>query len=66
MLGNMLFQAGKTVRGLAFMTAASERCAAEDCTWIREMQEQAFSIVGEADRRNAVALASDMTTKGSF
>jgi hypothetical protein len=30
------------------------------------MQEQAFSIVGEADRRNAVALASDMTTKGSF
>lgn len=63
MLGNMLFQAGKTVRGLALMTAAFERCPAEDCGWIREMQEQAFSIAGEADRRNAVALAG---AKGDF
>lgn len=66
MLGNMLFQAGKTVRGLAMMTAAFERCPAEDCPWIRDMQEQAFSIAGEADRRNAVALSSDYVTKGDF
>ncbi|WP_439272425.1 tetratricopeptide repeat protein [Pseudochrobactrum sp. HB0163] len=57
MLGNMLFQAGKTVRGLAMLTTAFERCADEDCEWIRAMQEQAFSIAGEADRRNAIALA---------
>ncbi|AAX74249.1 exopolysaccharide production negative regulator [Brucella abortus] len=66
MLGNMLFQAGKTVRGLAMLTAAFERCPAEDCTWIRDMQEQAFSIAGEADRRNAIALASDYAVKGSY
>lgn len=66
MLGNMLFQAGKTVRGLALMTAAFERCPAEDCDWIREMQEQAFSIVGEADRRNAIALSSNYVTKSDF
>ncbi len=66
MLGNMLFQAGKTVRGLALLTAAFERCSAEDCNWIRDMQEQAFSIAGEADRRNAVALASDYVAKGDY
>ena len=56
MLGNMLFQAGKTVRGLAMLTAAFERCTDQDCEWIRSMQEQAFSVAGEADRRNAIAL----------
>lgn len=66
MLGNMLFQAGKTVRGLALLTAAFERCPTEDCTWIRDMQEQAFSIAGEADRRNAIALSGDYMTKGDF
>ncbi len=66
MLGNMLFQAGKTVRGLALLTAAFERCQAEECGWIRDMQEQAFSIAGEADRRNAVALSSDYVAKGDF
>lgn len=58
MLGNMLFQAGKTVRGLAMLTSAFERCADVDCEWIRAMQEQAFSVAGEADRRNAIALAT--------
>ncbi len=48
------------------MTAAFERCPTEDCPWIRDMQEQAFSIAGEADRRNAVALSSDYVTKGDF
>lgn len=64
--GNMLFQAGKTVRGLALMTAAFERCPVEECARIREMQEQAFSIAGEADRRNAVALSSNYIAKGDF
>ena len=58
MLGNMLFQAGKTVRGLAMLTKAFERCPPEDCRWIREMQEQAFSLAGETDRRNAIAMAA--------
>ncbi|MFD1197431.1 tetratricopeptide repeat protein [Brucella gallinifaecis] len=66
MLGNMLFQAGKTVRGLALLTAAFERCPTDDCSWIRDMQEQAFSIAGEADRRNAIALSSNYTLKGDY
>ncbi|PRD41243.1 exopolysaccharide production negative regulator [Phyllobacterium phragmitis] len=66
MLGNMLFQAGKTVRGLAMLTAAIERCPTEDCGWIRDMQEQAFSISGEADRRTAISLAGDIVRTGDF
>ncbi len=66
MLGNMLFQAGKTVRGLAMMTAAIARCPVQDCDWIRDMQERAFSIVGEAERRNAIALSATVDTKSDF
>ena len=63
-LGNLLFQSGKIVRGLAMMTAALERAAPVDRTWIRGMQEQAFALAGEADRRTAIALADDMLAKG--
>jgi len=63
-LGNLLFQSGKVVRGLAMMTAALERASPHDQPWIRGMQEEAFAIAGEADRRTAIALAEDMLTKG--
>ncbi|MCK8780926.1 sel1 repeat family protein [Rhizobium sp. NTR19] len=55
--GNVLFQEGQIVRGLAFMTAALDRCAAKDCSWMQQLQEQAFSVAGEEDRRGAVALS---------
>jgi TPR repeat protein len=64
-LGNLLFQSGKVVRGLAMMTAALERAAPGDQPWIRNMQEEAFSLADEADRRTAIALAQDMLTKGA-
>ncbi|MBN9071709.1 MAG: sel1 repeat family protein [Rhizobiales bacterium] len=64
-LGNLLFQSGKIVRGLAMMTAALERAAPGDRPWIRGMQEEAFAVAGEADRRTAIALAEDMLAKGS-
>lgn len=60
MLGSMLFEAGKTVRGLAMMTAAFERCPDDDREWIRELQEQAFSITTEQERRSAVQMASSI------
>lgn len=63
-LGNLLFQSGKVVRGLAMMTAALERAAPTDQPWIRGMQEEAFSLAGEADRRTAIAMAQDILTKG--
>jgi uncharacterized protein len=64
-LGNLLFQSGKVVRGLAMMTAALERAAPNDQPWIRSMQEEAFSLAEENDRRNAIALAQDMLSKGA-
>lgn len=63
-LGNLLFQSGKVVRGLAMMTAALERANPIDRVWIRSMQEEAFSLAGESDRRTAIALAEDILTKG--
>lgn len=63
-LGNLLFQSGKSVRGLAMMTAALERAAPGDQPWIRNMQEEAFSLADESDRRTAIALAQDMLAKG--
>jgi uncharacterized protein len=63
-LGNLLFQSGKVVRGLAMMTAALERANPGDRGWIRSMQEEAFSLAGESDRRTAIALAEDILTKG--
>jgi TPR repeat protein len=63
-LGNLLFQSGKVVRGLAMMTAALQRAAPVDQPWIRGMQEEAFAAAGEADRRTAISLADDILTKG--
>lgn len=64
-LGNLLFHSGKVVRGLAMMTAALERAGPGDQVWIRGMQEEAFALAGEADRRTAIALAEDMLAKGA-
>lgn len=58
--GNVLFQEGQTAQGLAFMTAALDRCRPSDCQWMQDLQEQAFSIATEDDRRVAVALAPQL------
>ncbi len=63
-LGNLLFQKGKIVRGLAMMTAALERASVDDRSWIRSMQEEAFALAGESDRRTAIALAETILTEG--
>jgi len=63
-LGNLLFESGKVVKGLAMMTAALERAPASDQPWIRSMQEQAFALAPEADRRTAISLAEDILKKG--
>ena len=55
--GNILFDEGQTVRGLAFLTAALDRCKPKDCSWMEPMQEQAFSVANEDDRRGAIALS---------
>jgi TPR repeat protein len=57
--GNVLFDEGQTVRGLAFLTAALDKCSAKDCIWMQQLQEQAFSVAGEEDRRGAIALSHE-------
>lgn len=63
-LGHLLFQSGKVVRGLAMMTAALQRANSADRPWIRNMQEEAFAVAPEADRRTAIALAEDILGQG--
>jgi TPR repeat protein len=62
-LGHLYFQSGKVVRGLAMMTAALERANPIDRAWIVGMQEEAFSLASESERRTAVQLAQDMAKK---
>ena len=58
--GNILFQEGQSVRGLAFMTAALDKCHPEDCPWMQTMQEEAFSVASERDRRGAIQRAHNL------
>lgn len=60
MFGNLLFQNGKQVRGLAMLTAALQRSSPKDRAWIIELQESAFAVAGEADRRTAMALSESI------
>lgn len=63
--GNILFQEGQVPRGLAFMTAALDKCKPKDCDWMESLQEQAFSISSEKDRRTAVALSHSLDVSGA-
>ncbi len=63
-LGNLLFQKGKIVRGLAMLTAAMERANPIDREWIRSIQEEAFGLAAESDRRTAIVLAEDILKNG--
>ncbi|OCJ03699.1 exopolysaccharide production negative regulator [Rhizobium sp. AC44/96] len=60
--GNILFQEGQTANGLALMTAALDRCKPKDCGWMESLQEQAFSVASENDRRSAISLSHKIAT----
>lgn len=62
--GNILFEEGQGARGLAFMTAALDRCNPKECPWMQSLQEQAFAVATEDDRRSAVHLAGNITRSG--
>ena len=62
--GNILFQEGQAANGLALMTAALDRCKPKDCGWMESLQEQAFSVATEGDRRAAVSLSHNIATSG--
>lgn len=60
--GNLIFNEGQPVIGLAYLTTAVKRCRPSDCAWIRELQEKCFSIADESSRSDAIALAQNMST----
>ena len=64
-LGNLLCHGGQTVRGLAMLTVALEKAQASEAAWIRPMQEEAFALAAESDRRTAMALVQRMRTTGT-
>ena len=64
MFGDLLFQNGKKVRGLASLTAALQLSPPKDREWISDMQERAFALADEADRRTAIALSQQMLKDG--
>ena len=63
LLGYLLFDGEKIglrpepVRGLAMLTIAIKQAGSSDQSWIRPLQEEAFSLASEADRRTALAYA---------
>lgn len=66
LLGHMLFEgegvSREPVLGLMFLTVARDRAQPVD-PWIQEMQEQAFSLATETERRTALAMADDWLNK---
>lgn len=63
LLGYLLFDGerislrAEPVRGLAMLTTALRQASPSDQKWIRPLQEEAFSLANEADRRTALAHA---------
>ncbi|MCU0831645.1 MAG: sel1 repeat family protein [Rhizobiaceae bacterium] len=57
LLGKIYFESGRTVRGLAMLTDALKRADQANRAWILSLQEKAFALTSEADRRTAMALA---------
>jgi hypothetical protein len=64
-LGNLLFQSGNAVDGLAMLTAALERSQPSDRAWIAKLQEEAFALAREDERRSATELAANLLKSGN-
>lgn len=60
LLGHILFEGEylrrEPVRGLSMMMSAQKRSSGQDAEWIAEMQEEAFALATEDERRAAIAL----------
>lgn len=70
LLGQMLFTGDvevprRSIQGLMWLTIARARAQGSSDDWIRDAQEQAFSVASEPERRQAVKLAQDWIAKNS-
>ncbi|MEN0002133.1 MAG: tetratricopeptide repeat protein [Pseudomonadota bacterium] len=57
MLGQIYFERGRNVAGLALLTEALETASPIDVDWIRVLHEEAFALSNETERRIAVERA---------
>jgi TPR repeat protein len=68
LLGHMLFEGDGVTRqpvvGLMFLSIARDRAKPED-PWIQDLQEQAFSLATETERRTALAMAEEWIGKNT-
>jgi TPR repeat protein len=66
LLGHMLFEGEgvgrEPVLGLMYLNVARDRSQGDD-PWIQRLQEQAFSVATETERRTALALSDDWMAK---
>ncbi|MEO1745510.1 MAG: tetratricopeptide repeat protein [Pseudomonadota bacterium] len=60
MLGHLHFKHGRRVVGLSMLTAALQTAAPHDRDWIRTLQEEAFAVADEAERRTAIVRAEEL------
>jgi TPR repeat protein len=70
LLGQLLFTGDtdlprKPLVGLMWLTIARAHAMGASDDWIRELQEQAFSVAGEPERRQAVRLAQEWIAKNA-
>ncbi len=66
MLGNILLKEGKIVREAAMLTAAYEKANVKDKNWIHPLQEEAFALCNESERRTAISLVAEILKNNSF
>lgn len=68
LLGYLLFDGerisleAEPVQGLAMLTMALKHASPAEEKWIRPLQEEAFSLASEVDRRTALAYAEEQAT----
>lgn len=67
LLGHLLFEGEHLkrdpVRGLSMMMAAQKRADAENNGWISSMQEEAFALASEDERRQAIIMIDQLAAQ---
>lgn len=66
LFGSVICKEGHHAYGLALMTVALKRATEREKAWIQNLQEQAFSLADEDERRAAVNLAHDMIAQAGL
>jgi len=67
LLGHLLFEGQHLrrdpARGLSMMMSAQKRATGDQYAWISQMQEEAFALATEDERRSAIAMQQQIASK---